>query len=226
MQSCRTFPTAPTCRRTPSPAWRRPPRSAAPPKPRSRGRRPRRGRAARLATLDGDPAGQQVAMHLAALDAAVFGDGEPLLARAQTALADLPKRRSERDGVLAEMAAIATRLAGPEPCPTRSSSRRRCWPSCAGRLTTFGPRGPTSRGSARRGRGPRPTWASRSPHRRASTAWRTPCRHGVAIPTPTTTPSATSGRPRPRPPIPRLACRPTGGRRQRRGFPRSPRSKR
>ena len=73
--------------------------------------------AARLATLDGDPAGQQVALHLAALDAAVFGDGEPLLARAQTALADLPKRRPERDGVLARMAAIAAGLAGPDAVP-------------------------------------------------------------------------------------------------------------
>lgn len=73
--------------------------------------------AARLATLDGDPAGQQVALHLAALDAAVFGDGEPLLARAQTALADLPKRQPERDGVLARMAAIAAGLAGPDAVP-------------------------------------------------------------------------------------------------------------
>jgi chromosome segregation protein len=73
--------------------------------------------AARLATLDGDPAGQQVTLHLAALDAAVFGDGEPLLARAQTALADLPKRRLERDGVLARMAAIAAGLAGPDAVP-------------------------------------------------------------------------------------------------------------
>lgn len=73
--------------------------------------------AARLATLDGDPGGQRVATHLGALDAAVFGDGEPLLARAQTALADLPKRRPERDGVLVEMVAIATGLAGPDTTP-------------------------------------------------------------------------------------------------------------
>lgn len=73
--------------------------------------------AARLATLDGDLVGQRVAMYLEALNGAVFGDGEPLLARAQTAFADLPKRRPERDGVLAEMAAIATGLAGPDAVP-------------------------------------------------------------------------------------------------------------
>jgi len=68
--------------------------------------------AARLATLDLDPVGQRVAMHLEALDNAVFGDGEPLLPRAQTALADLPKRRRERDDVLAEMAELVAGLAG------------------------------------------------------------------------------------------------------------------
>jgi chromosome segregation protein len=73
--------------------------------------------AARVADFDGDPIGQQVATRLEALDGAVFGDGEPLLARAQTALADLPKRRPERDGVLSGMAEIASRLAGPDAMP-------------------------------------------------------------------------------------------------------------
>lgn len=72
---------------------------------------------ARLTELDGDPVGQEVAVHLAALDAALFGDGESLLARAQTALADLPRRRAERDGLRAELAWIAGSLAGPNAVP-------------------------------------------------------------------------------------------------------------
>ena len=75
--------------------------------------------AARLATLDVDPVGQQVAVHLEALEGAVFGEGEPLLPRAQTALADLPKRRRERDEVRAEMAGLAARLAGAGAAPAR-----------------------------------------------------------------------------------------------------------
>lgn len=73
--------------------------------------------AARLAALDGDPVGQRVAMHLEALDGAIFEDGEPLLARAQTALADLPKRRPERNDVVATMTEIAARLAGSGAVP-------------------------------------------------------------------------------------------------------------
>ena len=111
------FPTDPTCRRTPWPAAAAAEKcSSAEAKLASEAPRAAEA-AARLATLDGDPVGQRVAMHLEALDGAVFGDGEPLLARAQTALADLPKRRPERDGVLAGMAAIATGLAGPGAVP-------------------------------------------------------------------------------------------------------------
>jgi uncharacterized protein (TIGR00255 family) len=66
----------------------------------------------RLAELDEDPHGQQVAAHLAAIEAAVFDDGEPLLPRVQTAHADLSKRRAERADILNAMAELAERLAG------------------------------------------------------------------------------------------------------------------
>lgn len=71
----------------------------------------------RLAALDGDPDGQQVAAHLDAIEAAVFGDGEQLLPRVQTAHADLAKRRGERSALLAAMAELAERLAGRGPAP-------------------------------------------------------------------------------------------------------------
>ncbi|PZQ47527.1 MAG: hypothetical protein DI556_16900 [Rhodovulum sulfidophilum] len=72
---------------------------------------------AALDGLRGDPEGEAIAAHLETVEAAVFGEGEPLLPRAQTALADLEKRRAERGEIAARMEALAVRLAGPGADP-------------------------------------------------------------------------------------------------------------
>lgn len=74
--------------------------------------------AQRLAAIDGDPLGQQVAAHLAAVEAAVFGDGESLLPRVQTAHVDLSKRRGERNEITVTMAELARKLAGSDVDPS------------------------------------------------------------------------------------------------------------
>jgi len=65
-----------------------------------------------LAELAPDPEGIAVGEMLAELEAAVFDDGEALLARASLADADLPRRRAERDAALAAARGLAAALAG------------------------------------------------------------------------------------------------------------------
>jgi uncharacterized protein YhaN len=72
---------------------------------------------ARLAALSEDPVGQQVAAHLEMIDTAVFGEGELLVPRVVTNSSDLPKRRQDRDDILARMAGLAVDLPGASADP-------------------------------------------------------------------------------------------------------------
>lgn len=71
----------------------------------------------RLTQVSEDAVGQEIAALILALDLLEFEDGSPLLPRAATARADLPKRRSELCSMEEEIAHLAEALAGSTHSP-------------------------------------------------------------------------------------------------------------